>query len=60
MENLLETYLKNYYNVDYIYIFNYYITDATCKVNFCTDENRDYKERMSINIWDMLVFLNNK
>ena len=59
MEELLKKYLESIYDYGIIKIRYYNIEGSNCSVSFWTDNDKMYKERMNINIWDMLIFLNN-
>ena len=58
MEDLLKQYIQKENNWDYIYITYWEIKGATCEVDFYTDESKQLLEKSFINIWDMIVFLN--
>ena len=58
MENLLKKYIQKQADWEDIYIGYYNVDGATCEVTYYTDYDRNYKETMNINIWDMMVFLN--
>tara|TARA_R110000782_G_scaffold269509_1_gene367758 strand:+ start:116 stop:301 length:186 start_codon:yes stop_codon:yes gene_type:complete len=59
MKKLLEKYLKEEYDVDYISINHWSVDGAVCEVVYFTDEAEFYREQKNINVWDMLIFLNN-
>ena len=58
MEDILKKYIQKYHNWEYIYIDYYNVDGANCEVKFYTDESKYYSEKININIWDMLIFLN--
>ena len=58
MEDILKRYIQKYHNWEYIYIGYYNVDGANCEVKFYTDESKYYSEKININIWDMLIFLN--
>jgi hypothetical protein len=58
MKEILVKYIKKFYKIDVVIIDYYSISGCDCLVSFFTDEGRNYKEIMKINVWDMLVFLN--
>ena len=60
MKKILKEFLKKKYNWEYIEIDNYDVDGAICSVKFYTDITRTESEKENINIWDMLVFLNEK
>lgn len=58
MDKLLEKYLKRIGNYEYIHIDYWNVDGAICSVTFYTDLSTYFKTDMNINVWDMLVFLN--
>lgn len=60
MNDILKEYIQKYYNLEYIYIEHYHVDGANCEVKFYTDEYRNYSEKINVNIWDIVIFLNNK
>jgi len=58
MEEILIKYLKKALNLEYVKIWNFNVNGSNCYVEFHTDEHNNYKEQKNINIWDMVVFLN--
>lgn len=60
MKKLIEDYLMNYHGWSSIYIDYYNVDGATCDVKFrfrYFDSDFNH-EKVNINVWDMLVFLN--
>lgn len=60
MEKLLKKYIQKSCNWEEIYISYYNVDGSACLVNYYTDSSRHYEETVSINIWDMIIFLNDK
>lgn len=60
MEEILLKYLKKRKHWDEIIIAGFQIDGAICSVDFHTDPSRQYRETENINIWEMLIFLNEK
>lgn len=58
MEKLLIKYLKEKFKHDYVDLAYHNVDGAICKIKYYTDESHHYHESANINIWDMLVFLN--
>lgn len=58
MKSMLERFLKHHRDIDYIYIDYYNVDGASCHVVYYTDEERNYKVIATINIWDVMAFLN--
>ena len=58
MEELLTKYLKSTENWDYIMVNYYNIDGANCEVVYYTDESHYYTEKKNINVWNILIFLN--
>lgn len=60
MEKLLINYLNYKESRDYIEIETFKISGAYCEVVYFDDEDIYFKKRITktINIWDMLIFLN--
>ena len=58
MEELLKKYIKRAINWYDIYDLTYDIDGAGYTVKFYTDSARMFKESMTINIWDMMIFIN--
>jgi len=58
MKKLLTRYLKHTDDNRYIIIIRREINGAICFVEYYTDENKTLIESKNINVWDMLVFLN--
>jgi len=58
MKQLLEKYLRIYFENEEIHIIYYNVEGATCETEFYLDKSEYYRDTKDINIWDMLVFLN--
>jgi hypothetical protein len=58
MKKLLENYIKSIDSWDCILVDYYNIDGANCEVIYYTDESKYYKETRNINIWEMLIYLN--
>jgi len=56
MEELLKKYITKYLNAwEDVEIISYNVEGVTCSVDY---ETYGCKENLNINIWDMVVFLN--
>lgn len=60
MEELLKEYLKSKFDLSYVKIAYYDILEASCVVHYYMDETDHYRDEKTVNIWDMLSFLNEK
>lgn len=58
MEELLKKYIQKQNQWEDIYIDYWNVDGATCDVTYYTDSSKHYKEKVNINIWDMMIFLN--
>ena len=61
MEKLLLNYIVDFTGIETIVLGNYYIDDIYCHVIYYSGEDAKYmnlEEKISINIWDVLAFVN--
>jgi hypothetical protein len=60
METLLKQYLNNHFNWKTVNIRDYNINGAECFIIYAKDSGTWNTEEITINIWDVLLFVNNK
>ena len=60
MRDLLKNFIVQVYKYPHVDIDYYNIDGANCTVNFYTDDERYYHEIVTINVWEMIGFLNSK
>jgi hypothetical protein len=58
MKDLLQKFIVQVYEYPYVDIDYYIIDGVNCSVNFYTDDDRNYREKVTINVWEMVAFLN--
>ena len=60
MEKLLKDFLKYYFTADFVSIDYFVINDHKCEIHYYTHESECYKEKFTVNLWEVLVYFNNK